>query len=522
MYEYKIVSFEFANASTTFQIYINVALRKYLDVFAFVYINDIFIFFKTLKKHETHVRVVLERLLQYKLYVNIKKSEFNVVKTTFLSFIIIRDDVKMNSNKIEMIVNWSESHSHKDVQIFLRFINFYRRFIKEFFRVANALSALLKRSDKNKFHIFFEFTSNAKKSFEKLRQAFFTTSLFRHFDSNRKIKLETDASNFVISEIIFQLNEAIEQWHSIVFWFRKMTSVERNYDADESEMFIIVKACKQWRHYVENAKHQILIIIDHVNLRTFFIIKILSRRKIKWWKKFSKFDFLIEYRSKRLNSANAFSKRSDYAIDSAKSEVQCIVTNSLILNDTSQSTRESRLASKKSSTRNVIVICKWFLTREQKNFDEDKISINKQIIELFNNVRFIFTIIEAIKKSFRKKRIDAIRKRLENENYESETFVFFDDAKCVNRKIIEKIAIMNDVFVSRFLKLRIAFLTLQKNDQLAQRMRFHCAESQLMKRNFENQNKDDSNADTQSSSEDDAIAQRICKDWRFKRRSRML
>jgi hypothetical protein len=104
MYEYKIVLFEFVNTSTTFQTYINVALRKYLDVFAFVYINDIFIFFKTLEKHEKHVRVVLEKLLQYKLYVNIKKSEFNVVKTTFLSFIIIRDDVKMNLNKVEMIV----------------------------------------------------------------------------------------------------------------------------------------------------------------------------------------------------------------------------------------------------------------------------------------------------------------------------------------------------------------------------------------------------------------------------------
>jgi hypothetical protein len=105
MYEYKIVSFEFANASTTFLTYINVALQKYFDVFAFVYINDILIFCKILKKHEKHVRVVLERLLQYKLYVNIKKSKFNVVKTTFLSFIIIRDDVKMNSNKVEMIVN---------------------------------------------------------------------------------------------------------------------------------------------------------------------------------------------------------------------------------------------------------------------------------------------------------------------------------------------------------------------------------------------------------------------------------
>ncbi len=147
MYEYKIVSFEFANASTTFQTYINVALRKYLDVFAFAYINDILIFFKILEKHEKHVRVMLERLLQYKLYVNIKKSEFNVVKTAFLSFIITRDDVKMNLNRIEMIVNWSESHSHKDVQIFLKFVNFYKRFIKEFSRVANALFVLLKRSD---------------------------------------------------------------------------------------------------------------------------------------------------------------------------------------------------------------------------------------------------------------------------------------------------------------------------------------------------------------------------------------
>jgi hypothetical protein len=256
-----------------------------------------------------------------------------------------------------------------------------------------------------------------------------------------------------------------------------MTFVERNYDANEFEMLAIVKTCKKWRHYVENAKHQILIITDYINLRTFFIIKILSRRKIKWWKKFSELDLLIKYRSKRLNSADAFNRRSDYAIDSAKSEVQCIVTNSSILNDTSQNTRESRLANKKSSTRNVIVICRWFLIREQKNFDEDKISIKKQMIELFNNVRFIFTIIETIKKSFRKKRIDAIRKRFENENYENDIFVFFDDAKCVNWKIVVKIAIMNDVFVSRFLKLRIAFLALQINDQLVQRMCFHCAES---------------------------------------------
>ncbi len=64
MYEYRVVSFDLANALTTFQTYINVALREYLDVFAFAYIDDILIFFKILKKHVQHVRVVFERFLQ--------------------------------------------------------------------------------------------------------------------------------------------------------------------------------------------------------------------------------------------------------------------------------------------------------------------------------------------------------------------------------------------------------------------------------------------------------------------------
>jgi hypothetical protein len=131
--------------------------------------------------------------------------------------------------------------------------------------------------------------------------------------------------------------------------------------------------------------------------------------------------------------------------------------------------------------------------------------------ELLQSVRFFFTINEAIKKFSRKKRTDAIRKRLEKKNCESDILVSFDDAKCVNREVVEKIAIMNDVFVSRSLKLRIALLTLQKNNQLAQRMRFHCVESQLMKRSFENKNEDDSNVDTQSQSKNEATAQRVNK-----------
>ncbi len=105
MYEYRVMFFDFAKTSTTFQTYINVAFREYLDVFVFTYINDIFIFFKILKKHVQHMCVVFKRFLQYKLYVNIKKSKFNVIKTNFLRFIINRENVEMNLIKIKTVTN---------------------------------------------------------------------------------------------------------------------------------------------------------------------------------------------------------------------------------------------------------------------------------------------------------------------------------------------------------------------------------------------------------------------------------
>jgi hypothetical protein len=157
-----------------------------------------------------HVHVVLERFLKYKLYLNIKKSKFSVFKTNFLKFIISRENVEMNSSKIKTIVDWSKSQFHKNVQIFLDFANFYKRFIKSFLRIIFALCAFLKKNDKDKFYICFVLTSKAKEFFEKFRKAFLTAFLLRYFDLNRKIKLKTNASKFVISKIISQLNKIFE------------------------------------------------------------------------------------------------------------------------------------------------------------------------------------------------------------------------------------------------------------------------------------------------------------------------
>ena len=97
------MSFDLTNASITFQIYINKALRGLVDVICVIYLNDILIFNEDSAKHRRHVQQVLERLRDFKLYVNLKKSEFDIEKIEFLNFIIFTKEIRMNSKRIQMI-----------------------------------------------------------------------------------------------------------------------------------------------------------------------------------------------------------------------------------------------------------------------------------------------------------------------------------------------------------------------------------------------------------------------------------
>ena len=92
-FEYLIMSFELTNASTTFQTYINNVLRKYLDKFVIVYLNDILIYFKTKKKHVRHVQKVLEVMKRINLRVKLEKSEFHKKEVKFLDHILFNTEI---------------------------------------------------------------------------------------------------------------------------------------------------------------------------------------------------------------------------------------------------------------------------------------------------------------------------------------------------------------------------------------------------------------------------------------------
>ena len=176
-------------------------------MFCTAYLDDIIIFSSgSLEDHEEKVRLVLQKLRTHRLFINLEKSEFSVIETLYLGFVISRAGLAMEASRVQSIKDWPAPKTHKDVQIFLGFANFYRRFIQGFARIAGGLTALLKGGQRGKFTTPFHLTPEGEESFETLKEAFMKAPLLRHFDPTRKIRIESDASGYAVSAILSQLD----------------------------------------------------------------------------------------------------------------------------------------------------------------------------------------------------------------------------------------------------------------------------------------------------------------------------
>ncbi len=163
VYKYKVMLFELINESTFFQHYINDVLFDCLHKFCQIYLNDILIYSKILKKHRTHVKEMLDKLHEVDLQIDIDKCEFKIQKISFLKLLIFINDLRMNSRKVDVIRSWKVSRSLTHVQIFIDFCNFYRRFIKNFLKITQSMIKLTW-----KYHSF-EWTEICQTIFEKLK-----------------------------------------------------------------------------------------------------------------------------------------------------------------------------------------------------------------------------------------------------------------------------------------------------------------------------------------------------------------
>ncbi len=223
----------------------------------------------------------------------------------YLKFIIIIEEIKMNFSKINIIVNWFILINVKNVQSFLDFVNFYKRFIYDYSRITILLTCLIRKD------VLFVWFQKCQIAFNILKKVFTFKIILHHYNSDHKIVIEIDALNYVFKNILFQYNEN-EIFHSVVYFSKKYNSVECNYKIYDKELMIIVHAFKKLWSELEDSIYSVKMIMNYKNLKYFMLTKQLSHHQAHWSEFLFKFNYHIAYRFNKIDDKlNALTRCSE-------------------------------------------------------------------------------------------------------------------------------------------------------------------------------------------------------------------
>ncbi len=305
-YKYHVMLFKLINELTFYQHYMNDVLFEYLHQFCQIYLDDIIIYSKILKKHKWHVRLILNRLQEADLQININICKFHVQKIIFLELLMSIERLKMNSRKMQAVIDWSTLNNLTQIQFFIDFCNFYRHFIKNFSKIVHSMIQLTQKK------IIFEWNEVCQTAFNHMKRCMTETFILRHFDQTCDFILEINLFNYINDEVLSQYDDE-DVLHSIVFYNKNMFSAECNYEIYNKELLIIIWAFEHWWFKLKLINISIKMFIDHQALISLMKDKKLSQRQMCWVQKLVDFNFKIMYRSDKQNiKIDALTHQADF------------------------------------------------------------------------------------------------------------------------------------------------------------------------------------------------------------------
>jgi hypothetical protein len=163
-------------------------------------------------------------------------------------------------------------------------------------------------------------------AFNELKTGFTSDPILAHFDPQKPVIIETDASDFALGAVLSQ-RDGEKCLHPVAFHSRKFSPAEINYEIHDKELLAIVDSFKHWRCYCKGAVHQVQVFSDHQNLEYFTTTKVLNRRQARWAQELAGIDFKIFFRPGTQNGKpDALSRCSEYRPEKGGSEDQPIST----------------------------------------------------------------------------------------------------------------------------------------------------------------------------------------------------
>ena len=308
LFEPLVMYFGLTNSPATFQTMMNAIFQDLItEGVVCVYLDDILIFTKTLEEQHRVTRMVLQRLREHRLFLRHDKCEFDKTQVEYLGMVISPDKVEMDPIKVDGVRKWPAPTNKKQVQSFLGFVNFYRRFIKDFSSHAKPLFELTRKDVK------FTWGTSEELAFQTLKDLVTSSPVLIQPNLDDPFRVEADGSGIATGAVLSQVSRADGKLHPIAFLSKSLSEAERNYEIHDAEMLAIIRALESWRHFLEGAKHPFEIWTDHKNLEYFRTAQKLNRRQARWSLYLSRFNFTLHHRpGKSMKKSDALSRRADH------------------------------------------------------------------------------------------------------------------------------------------------------------------------------------------------------------------
>ncbi|KAI0507593.1 hypothetical protein KFK09_013719 [Dendrobium nobile] len=296
LFEWKVMPFGLCNAPSTFMRLMHEVLKPYLNKFCLVYFDDILIFSNSLTLHMSHLQSILESLQEHQLFLNLAKCEFAAESIHFLGFVLTPAGVQTAPEKIAAIRDWPVPSSFTDVRSFHGLANYYRRFIKGFSTIMAPITNCLKSAT-------FSWTPVQQRSFDKIKNALCSAPVLAFPDFDKPFQVDTDASSIGVGAVLSQEGKPIE------YYSEKLSSTRQKWSAYEQELYAVVRALKQWEHYLLHK--DFVLCSDNQALQYINSQKNISRMHARWIVFFQRFSFVIKHKAGHTNRvADALSRRA--------------------------------------------------------------------------------------------------------------------------------------------------------------------------------------------------------------------
>ena len=270
-----------------------------------------------MQEHKEHIHSVLAKLQEFNIQTDVNKCEFYITEIKYLSLIISKDGIKIDSAKVEAIKNWSTPKHVKDVQVFVGFCNFYQYFIQNFSKIAGPFNSLTKKD------AIFVWSTDCSQAFQELKLHACKAPILKYFNPSKQCFIETDSSNYINTGMLLQKGED-SLLHPVTYFLQRMAPVKCNYKIYDKELFAIICCFKEWQPELEGTRMPVQVLTDHKSFEYFMTMKKLMPRQARWVKFLSEFNFIISYQSgKKNNKANALTQKlGDYSADKEDKQLE--------------------------------------------------------------------------------------------------------------------------------------------------------------------------------------------------------